>query len=99
MVTRVMLAADWHPRHIAGLIRSKFENPARGWRIDWGEYDTATRADFYTLLFAGLHITGLDRLVDFNCTSTLEIDFCFLPMDGSCELESGRQKLLSKLSP
>ncbi len=99
IVTRSMLAAGWHPRHIAGLIRSKFENPAYGWGIDWNDYEAATRADFYTRLFAGLHITGLDRLIDFNCTSTREKGFCFPTADDSCELESARQKLLSKLSP
>lgn len=99
MVTRVMLAQGWHPRHIAGLIRSKFENPAYAWGIDWSDYDTATRADFYTRLFAGLHLTGLDRLVDLNCTSTREKGFCFQPSDCSCDLEPSRQKLLSKLSP
>lgn len=99
MITRVMLAQGWHPRHIAGLIRSKFENTAYGWGVDWNDYDTATRADFYTRLFAGLHITGLDRLVDFNCTSTREKGFCSPPAVSSCELETSRQKLLAKLPP
>ncbi len=97
MITRIMLAQGWHPRHIAGLIRSKFENPAHGWGIDWSDYDAATRADFYVRLFAGLHLTGLDRLIDFNCTSTREKGFCFPPVTGTCDLESARQKLLSKL--
>lgn len=98
MVTRCLLAQGWHPRHIAGLIRSKFENPGHGWGVDWNDYEPATRADFYTRLFAGLHLTGLDRLVDFNCTSTREKRFCFLAPDGNCDLEPDRQILLSKLS-
>ncbi|HUF61395.1 MAG TPA: hypothetical protein VMN36_04920 [Verrucomicrobiales bacterium] len=99
LVTRCMLAQGWHPRHIAGLIWSKFENPAHGWGIRWDDYEGGTRADFYTRLFAGLHLTGLDRLVDFNCTSTQEKGFCFLPSEGYCELESARAKLLSQLPP
>ena len=97
MVTRCLLALGWHPRHIAGLIRSKFENPGYGWGVDWNDYEAATRADFYTRLFACLHLTGLDRLVDFNCTSTREKQFCFPSQDGCCELESARQTLISQL--
>jgi hypothetical protein len=97
MVTRCLLAEGWHPRHIAGLIRSKFENPAHGWGTDWSDYEAATRADFYTRMFACLHLTGLDRLVDFNCVSMREKMFCFQPQEAFCELECVRQKLLSRL--
>jgi hypothetical protein len=97
LVTRCLLARDWHPRHIAGLIRSKFENPAFGWGVNWGDYEPGTRADFYTRLFAGLHLTGIDRLVDFNCTSNREKGFCFPPLDGTCSLEPSRLHLLSRL--
>lgn len=99
LVTRNLLALDWHPRHIAGLIRSKFEDPVFGWGVDWGDYEPATRADFYTRLFAGLHLTGVDRLIDFNCTSTQEKGFCFPPGTGACSLESARAHLLNRLPP
>jgi hypothetical protein len=81
------------------LIRSKFEDPSHGWGIDWNDYEAGTRADFYTRLFACLHLSGLDRLVDLNCTSTREKGFCFPPPDGTCDLEPSRQQLLSKLNP
>jgi hypothetical protein len=68
-VTHTLMAEGWHPRHIAGLIRSKFENPHYGWGVDWGDYEPATRADFYTRLFAGLLATGIDRLKIFNSHS------------------------------
>lgn len=97
LVTRVLLAAGWHPRHIAGLIRSKFENPAFGWGVSWSDYEPATRADFYTRVFAGLLHTGLDRLVDFNCTSTQEKGFCFPPATGTCGTGLQRQTLLDLL--
>jgi hypothetical protein len=99
LVTRSLLAAGWHPRHIAGLIRSKFEDPSFGWGGKWDDYEPATRADFYTLIFASLHATGLDRMVDFNCTSTQEKGFCFPPPGGGCSLEPSRQILLSQQPP
>lgn len=97
MVTRTLLAMGWHPRHIAGLIRSKFENPAFGWGVSWSDYEPATRADFYTRVFAGLLHTGLDRLVDFNCTSTQEKGFCFPPPAGGCTASLPQQALLAIL--
>jgi hypothetical protein len=99
LVTRSLLALNWHPRHIAGLIRSKFEDPAHGWGIDWRDYEPATRADFYTRLFAGLHLTGVDQLIDFNCTSTQEKSFCFPPQDGNCSLSPAHITLLNRLPP
>lgn len=71
-LTRTLVAEGWHPRHIAGLIRSKFENPEFGWGVDWNDYEPATRADFYTRLFAGLMATGIDRIAGFSGLSTLD---------------------------
>lgn len=86
LITRLLLAAGWHPRHIAGLIRSKFENRCYDWGVNWQEYDAGTRADFYTRLFAGLWSTGVDELVDFNCFSTQQKGFCPGPQCGECML-------------
>lgn len=97
LVTRTLLAAGWHPRHIAGLVRSKFEDAVHHWGVSWDDYEPATRADFYVRLFAGLHLTGLDKLVDFNCTSNREKGFCFRPPDASCSLEPARHALLTRL--
>jgi hypothetical protein len=73
-VVRVMLALGWHPRHIAGLICSKYKRD-----FDWTQFvnvDPATRADFYTRVFAGLFAAGTDDLVDFNCISAQEQGTC-----------------------
>jgi hypothetical protein len=73
-LVRVMLALGWHPRHIAGLICSKY-----GRDFGWTQFvnvDPATRADFYTRVFAGLFAAGTDDLVDFNCTSAQEQGTC-----------------------
>jgi hypothetical protein len=75
LVTRVLMAVGWHPRHIGGLIRSKYERDY-GWGEHWLLYDAATRADFYVRLFAGQFVSGNDELVDFNCRSTQEKGYC-----------------------
>jgi hypothetical protein len=79
-LVRVMLALGWHPRHIAGLIHSKYARPF-GWTQFKG-YDRATRADFYTRIFAGSFVTGVDDLVDLNCVSAQEKKACSLPSCG-----------------
>ncbi|MEO5713733.1 MAG: hypothetical protein ABIT37_09625 [Luteolibacter sp.] len=95
LITRALLAEGWHPRHIAGLIRSKFENPAHGWGVNWNEYEAGTRADFYVRLFAGLLATHVDELVDFNCMSTREKGFCPGPAAGGCGLTRYHDILLT----
>ena len=73
-LVRVMMALGWHPRHIAGLICSKY-----GRDFAWTQFvnvDPATRADFYTRVFAGLVAAGTDDLVDFNCVSAQEQGTC-----------------------
>jgi hypothetical protein len=74
-VVRVMRAKGWHPRHIAGLLRSKYERD-HGWGRAWFVYDAATRSDFYTRIFAGLLACGHDALSDFNCPSMKAIGLC-----------------------
>jgi hypothetical protein len=74
-IVRTLLAMGWHPRHIGGLIRSKYERDY-GWGYQWYLYDAATRADFYTRLFSGLVAMGTDTLIDFNCRSTQEKGYC-----------------------
>lgn len=77
LVTRCLLASGWQPRHIAGLIRSKFENPDFSWGEIWKGYDPAMRADFYVRTFAGQIAIGQDEGIDFNCTSQQEKGFCW----------------------
>lgn len=91
-VVRALMATGWHPRHVAGLIRSKYERDY-GWGNHWYLYDAAYRADFYTRLFSGLLAVGCDRLIDFNCRSTQEKGYC---PRGQCHenLEDVRRRLL-----
>jgi hypothetical protein len=74
-LVRSLLALGWHPRDIAGLICSKYKRDF-GW-TQFVDVDPATRADFYTRIFAGLFVTGRDDLVDFNCCSAREQGLCF----------------------
>jgi len=94
MVVRSMLALGWHPRHIAGLLRSKYERD-HGWGDQWQGYDPATRADFYARVFAGEFVTGLDGLVDFNGTSAGEEGLCFFA-DSTADLDRFRDSLLNR---
>jgi hypothetical protein len=50
-VTECLLERGWHPRHIAGLIRSKFERDY-DWGRQWIDYSPAMRADFYVRIFS-----------------------------------------------
>lgn len=80
-LTRTLMSEGWHPKHIAGLVRSKFERN-HGWEGGWQKYDAAMRADFYVRLFAGQIWTGLDQFVDHNCVSHQQKGFCLRPFCG-----------------
>lgn len=95
LVVRTFLAIGWHPRHIAGLIRSKYERDF-GWGNYWYNYNAAYRADFYTRLFAGLFVGGLDDLVDFNCLSSKEKGLCFHASIPHCNLDPFKESLLNR---
>jgi hypothetical protein len=96
MVTRSLLSREWHPRHIAGMICSKFSNDNYGWGSHWEDYEPATRADFYTRLFAGAVMTGADALSHYDCNSTSQCGACYRLDGESCSLDGMRQSLLNK---
>ncbi|HEX5043595.1 MAG TPA: hypothetical protein VFV75_11855 [Candidatus Polarisedimenticolaceae bacterium] len=75
LVVRVFLALGWHPRHVAGLIRSRWERSAET-APAWEVYSPARRADFYVRLFTSAIFTGLDTLVSLNCRSQGERGGC-----------------------
>ena len=55
-VTEALLERGWHPRHIAGLVRSKFERD-HCWGEHWNGYSPAMRADFYVRIFSGRSVS------------------------------------------
>jgi len=80
-IARYLYLTGWHPKHIGGLIRSKYEHD-HGWIEDWTHLDASTRADFWIRLYSGAVATGLDRLIDFNCVSMQERHLCPRPWCG-----------------
>ena len=93
-LVRTLTAEGWHPRHIAGLVRSKYERDYH-WNPGWFVYDAALRADFYVRLFAGLMADDLDPLVDYNCKSTEEKGYCCWKGCGEI-LEEHRRRLVQR---
>ena len=97
LVTRCLLAGGWHPRHIAALVASKFQDPAHHWRGQWDDYDPVQRAEFYVRLFAGQIDQGVETGVDFNCVSQQEKQFCWDPVD--CSLAPFFEKIYRSNKP
>jgi hypothetical protein len=57
-----LLDQGWHPRHIAGLLQSKYERD-HGWLDLWYVYDARTRADFHVRVLAGMVRLGRDPTI------------------------------------
>jgi len=89
LLTRVLTAMGWHPKHIAGLIRSKFERDY-GWGNLWLKYDAGTRADFYVRTFAGLLSDGSQDGDELNCLAHRRKGYCWRP---NCGFDLERYKL------
>lgn len=68
-LVRTLVAQQWHPHHITGLVQSKYERDY-GWGNEWYVYDASMRAEFYTRLFAGLLLCGRDSMDDFTSNGT-----------------------------
>jgi hypothetical protein len=94
-VVRVLLSLGWHPRHIAGLIRTKYERNY-GWGREWYFYDAATRSDFYTRIFFTLIASGVDSLVHFDCLSVSSSGYC-TGKNGTCSLEGYKKSLIERV--
>lgn len=91
-VTRTLLSLGWHPRHVAGLMRSKFARDY-GWGDRWTRMDPVRRADYDVRVFFTLIAAGLDEAIDFNCVSAQEKGLC---PRGTCghNLRDDRARLL-----
>lgn len=80
-LVRTLMGSGWHPRHIAGLVRSKYERD-HGWGDLWAHLDASYRADFHVRIYAGLVSTGVDLLLDHNCLSHQQKGYCVKPWCG-----------------
>jgi hypothetical protein len=96
-VTRYLLSEGWRPRHIAGLVRSRYAKDFQ-WADRWTRMDAGTRAEFDVRVFAGMVATGLDEGIDFNCRSAQEKGLC---PGVVClhDLRIDRQRLLGRVHP
>lgn len=74
-VTRALMAERMPARDIAAIVHARYAADF-GWGRRWSWLDEETRAEFDVRVFAGLIESGLDRGLDFNCTSTQEKDLC-----------------------
>jgi len=93
-VTRYLMSEGWAPRHVAGLVWSRYEKNFR-WGHRWRCLSPRARAEFDIRVFAGMVATGLDRGVDFNCRSAQEKRLC--PMTGCPrDLRVNRDRLLAR---
>ncbi len=75
-LVRVLMFKGWHPKHIAGLVTSKYDRKKYNWTENWEKYDPASRANFYVRIFSDLILTGIDGELDLNCVSAKEMGFC-----------------------
>ncbi len=71
----------WHPKHVAGLIRSKYERDF-DWEYNWDKYDAFMHANNWVRFYAGLLATGIDQRTDQNCISHQEKGLCLRPSCG-----------------
>jgi hypothetical protein len=94
-VTRALMSQGWAPRHIAGLVHSRYARDYH-WGARWARMDPQTRAEFDVRVFAGMLVAGLDEGVDFNCTSTQEKGLC---PAARCDhdLRTDRDRLLARV--
>ncbi len=92
---RVLFSAGWHPKHIAGLIRSYYET-RQEWNTDWRKYHAETRANFWSRVYCGLIATGTDTLDDFNCVTHQARGYCVLPHCGF-SLEDCAEKIRDRV--
>lgn len=71
MIVRALMALGWHPKHIAGLVLSKYRRDF-SWEVDFRRYDADRWANGWVRVYAGMLISGIDRLRDLNCVSQKE---------------------------
>jgi hypothetical protein len=93
-LVRGLMARDWSAAAIARLVEREYARDHH-WSDHWQRLDARTRAEFDVRVFAGLIVTGVDRLIDFNCMSSQEKGVC--PRCGCAhDLREDRDRLMTK---
>ncbi|MFC1745424.1 hypothetical protein ACFL35_15630 [Candidatus Riflebacteria bacterium] len=80
-LTRALLFEGWHAKHIAGLVRSKYET-TEVLKDGWVLYDPSSRADFWIRIFSCLIQDELDNFSDYSCISLQNRGLCPKPWCG-----------------
>ena len=93
-VVRVLMTLGWRPTSIAARIYGSYLND-HDWRDTWVRLEPCNRALFYTRLFSGMIVAGVDKLVDFNCVSHREKGYCTVA-ECSSNLLAYREALLKR---
>ncbi len=70
-IVGALMAIGWHPKHIAGIIYSKYMRDF-SWEVDFRRYNANRWANVWVRIYAGLVACEVDGLLDFNCTSQRE---------------------------
>lgn len=74
-VALALWAQGWHPRSVAGLVRSRYSRPY-GWGSYWQRYDAEARARFYVRLFCGAVAAGAEDTSTFTCEAQRVLGHC-----------------------
>jgi hypothetical protein len=93
-LVRGLMARGWTGSEIARVVEREYTRD-HGWGDRWARLDARTRADFDVRVFAGLIVTGRDRLIDFNCKSSQDKAVC--PFVGCAhDLREDRDRLWAR---
>lgn len=71
LIVGTFMALGWHPKHIAGIIYSKYMRDF-GWEVNFRRYNANRWANVWVRIYAGMILCNIDGLLDFNCTSQQE---------------------------
>ena len=74
-VALALWGLGWHPRSIAGLVRSRYEKD-HGWGTLWQRYAPAARADYYVRLFCGAVADGIEDPRSLTCATQRQRGLC-----------------------
>jgi len=95
-LVRGLMAREWSAAQVARLVEREYTRDHQ-WGDRWARLDPRTRAEFDVRVFAGLIVTGADRLVDFNCMSSQEKGVC--PRVGCAhDLREDRDRLAARFA-
>lgn len=73
-VALVLWSMGWHPRSIAALVQSRYEQD-HDWGTLWQRHDAASRAEFHARLFCGAAAEGLEDGT-FSCDTLAQKGLC-----------------------